>query len=237
MQLSIVMPAYNEGEVISKTIKLVHQKVKTPFELLIVYDFDEDSTVPEVKKLQAKFKNAKLIKNIYGSGALNAIKTGFTKASGEAVCVMMSDLTDDPETLNEMVKCFDEGFDIVSGSRYMPGGKQVGGPFFKQLLSRTAGISLHFIAGIPTLDPTNSFRLYSKRLLKNVKIESNGGFELGIELTVKAYFTGYKVTEVPTTWTYLSKVSRFNMKKWLPKYLKWYLWAISQRLQGNPQKS
>ncbi len=236
MRLSIVMPVYNEGKIIPETIKRVHEQVKTPFELLIVYDMDEDTTVSAVKKIQNKYKNAKLVKNIYGRGALNAIKTGFTKAKGNAVCVMMADLTDDPKSLNEMMKKFDSGFDIVSGSRYMPGGKQIGGPFLKQLLSKSAGISLHFLAGIPTWDPTNSFRLYSKRFLKKTKIESNGGFELGIELTVKAYFGGYKVTEVPTTWDYLSKESRFLLKKWLPKYLKWYFWALEKRLQGYPKK-
>lgn len=229
MLLSIVMPAYNEGEVIGETIKAVHQKVKTPFELLIVYDFNEDSTVKAAQKLKNKYKSTKLVKNIYGKGALNAIKSGLKTAKGEAVCVMMADLTDDPDTLNLMVKKYEQGFDIVSGSRYMPGGRQVGGPFLKQLMSRFAGISLHYITQMPTFDPTNSFRLYSKRFLKSTKIESNGGFELGIELTVKAYFSGYKVTEVPTTWTYLAKVSRFNMKKWLPKYLKWYFLAIKMR--------
>ncbi len=224
------MPVYNEGKVIPETIKRVHEAVNTPFELLIVYDMDEDTTVGAVKRIQAKYKSTKLVKNIYGRGALNALKTGFTKARGDAVCVMMADLTDDPKTLNKMMELYDRGYEIVSGSRYMPGGKQIGGPFMKQLMSRAAGISLHYLTGIPTFDPTNSFRLYSKKFLEKTKIESNGGFELGIELTVKAYFGGHKVGEVPTTWTYLSKESRFLLKKWLPKYLKWYIWAIGQRL-------
>lgn len=237
MRLSIVMPVYNEGEIIPETVKRVHESVSTPFELLIVYDMDEDTTVSAVKKIQNKYKSAKLVKNIYGRGALNAIKTGFTKANGEAICVMMADLTDDPKTLNVMMDKFDAGYDVVSGSRYMPGGKQIGGPFLKQLMSRTAGVSLHLLTGIPTWDPTNSFRLYSRKFLKKTKIESDGGFELGIELTVKAYFGGYKVTEVPTTWDYLSKESRFLLKKWLPKYLKWYLWAVRKRQQGYPKKN
>src|SRR3989304_1752141 len=125
MLLTIVMPAYNEGEVIGKTIKSVHEKLKTPFELLIVYDFDQDSTVPAAKKLEKTYKKTRLVKNIYGRGALNAIKTGFKVARGEAVCVMMADLTDDPQTLNEMTEKYKQGYDIVSGSRYMPGGHQI----------------------------------------------------------------------------------------------------------------
>src|SRR3989344_6365148 len=230
MKLSIVIPVYNEGEVIAETIRRVEAAVEPPHELLIIYDMDEDTTVPVVKRLQSKYHNVKLVKNIYGRGALNALKSGLKKAQGKAVCVMMADLTDDPKVLNQMMGKFKEGYEIVAASRYMPGGHQVGGPVIKQILSRVAGISLHYLVGLPVHDATNSFRLYSKKFLNNVKIESDGGFELATELTVKAHFSGYKVTEVPTNWTYLAKESRFNMKKWLPKYLKWYLWAINKKL-------
>lgn len=232
MKLSIVMPVYNEGEVIAEAIGRVESKVTILHELLIIYDMDEDDTVPPVRKLQGKYPQVKLVKNIYGRGALNALKTGLKKAKGEAVCVMMADLTDDPEILNRMVEKYNDGYDVVAASRYMKGGYQKGGPLIKQILSRVAGISLHYLVGLPTHDATNSFRLYSKRFLNKVKIESDGGFELALELTVKAYLAGYKVTEVPTTWTYLPKESRFYLAKWLPKYLKWYLWAVKRRLNN-----
>lgn len=229
MQLSIVMPVYNEGEVIKETISRVEAAAKTPHELLIIYDMDEDTTVPVVKKLSKIYPNVKLTKNSFGRGALNALKAGLKEASGDAVCIMMADLTDDPKVLNKMMEKFEAGYDVVAASRYMKGGHQIGGPRLKQLLSRVAGISLHYLVGLPTRDATNSFRLYSKKFLDKVKIESDGGFELAIELTVKAHFGGFLVTEVPTTWTYLAKKSRFYLAKWLPKYLKWYLWAVKKR--------
>src|SRR3989344_1021184 len=235
MRLSIVMPVYNEGEVIKKTIHGVETKVKIPHELLIIYDMNEDTTIEPVQKLQKKFPKAKLVKNIYGKGALNALKTGLKKAKGKAVCVMMADLTDDPVILNQMYREYDQGFDVVAASRYMKGGRQIGGPLIKRILTQTAGLSLHYLVGLPTHDATNSFRLYSKKFLKSVKIESDGGFELATELTVKAHFNGYKVTEVPTTWTYLDKESRFYLRKWLPKYLKWYLLAINKKFHGYPK--
>src|SRR3989344_9268141 len=194
MQLSIVMPVYNEGEVIKKTIQGVETKVKIPHELLIVYDMDGDTTIKPVQKLQKKYPNVILIKNIYGRGALNALKTGLKTAKGEAVCIMMADLTDDPVILNQMYRKYEQGFDVVAASRYMKGGRQIGGPLIKQILSRVAGVSLHYLVGLPTYDATNSFRLYSKKFLDSVKIESDGGFELAIELTVKAHFGGFKVT-------------------------------------------
>lgn len=232
MQLTIVIPVYNEGKVIEKTLLNLESTLKISHEVLIIFDMDEDTTVPPVKKLQKKFPNIKLLKNIYGRGALNALKTGLKNAKCEAVCVMMADLTDDPKVINKMYEKYQEGFDVVAASRYMNGGHQIGGPKFKQFLSRSAGISLYYLAGIPTHDATNSFKIYSKKFLNKVKIESDGGFELGIELTVKAFFGGYKIAEVPTTWRYLSKESRFYLKKWLPKYLKWYFWAIGKKLSA-----
>ena len=234
MRLSIVMPVYNEGLVIKETVSRVESAVKTQHELLIVYDMDSDTTIPPVKKLQKKYPNVKLVKN-KSKGALNALKSGIEKASGDVISIMMADLTDDPRVLNQMVKKYDQGFDIVAASRYMKGGKQIGGPLVKKFLTTTAGLSLYYLVGLPVHDATNSFRLYSKKFLDNVKIESDGGFELAIELTVKAHFRGYKVTEVPTIWTYLAKESRFDMKKWLPKYFKWYLWAVNQKLHGYPK--
>ncbi len=234
MKLSIVMPVYNEGKIITRTISQLESSVKIPHELLIVYDKNNDTTIEPVKNLQKRYKNVKLVKNLYAGGALNAIKTGLVKAKGKAICVMMADLTDDPKIVNIMMKKFDQGFDVVAASRYMSGGHQIGGPLLKQLLSRGAGLTLYYLAGIPTHDATNSFKIYSRKFIKGVKIESNGGFELGMELTVKGHFNGYKVTEVPTTWRYLSKESRFYLKKWLPKYLRWYFWALNKKYLGNP---
>ena len=122
--------------------------------------------------MQKKYKCIKLIKNTYGVGALNALKTGLAKATGEAVCVMMADLTDDPKIVDVMMKKFNKGSDIVAASRYMRGGHQIGGPLIKQILSRGAGLSLHYLAGIPTHDATNSFKIYSKRFLRKTKIDS-----------------------------------------------------------------
>lgn len=231
------MPVYNEGDIIGETLRRVESAVKIPHELLIIYDMDNDTTISPVNKLQKKYPNIKLVKNIYGKGALKALKTGLKKAQGDSVCVMMADLTDDPKILNKMYEKFCQGYGVVAASRYMKGGHQIGGPFIKQILSRLAGVSLHYLVGLPTHDATNSFRLYSRKFLQKTGIESDGGFELALELTVKAHFGNYKVTEVPTTWTYLAKESRFYLAKWLPKYLKWYLWAIGKRLNGYPKVS
>jgi hypothetical protein len=142
----------------------------------------------------------------------------------------MGDGSDDPGDIDAMYALARAGADVVAGSRYMRGGHQVGGPLLKRSMSRAAGLSLHWLGGLPIHDATSNYRLYSKRLLQQVAIESTGGFELGLELTVKAYALGMPVAEVPTTWRdRTAGQSRFRLWKWLPRYLRWYWVGIAAR--------
>ena len=230
--LSIVLPVYNEGENIRSALTGLLEKVRTENEILVVYDFDEDSTLPALASFLAEkdIQEGKIrkVRNKYGRGVLNAIKTGMEKAGNRYVVVTMADLCDPPEVIDTMVKkAEEENCDIVCGSRYMKGGSQTGGPFFKGLLSCCAGLSLHFFAGLPVHDATNSFKLYRKSFLAENVIESTGGFELGLELLVKAFLQGRKIDEVPTSWVdRVAGKSNFKLFQWLPKYLKWYFAAF-----------
>lgn len=122
-----------------------------------------------------------------------------------------------------MLALAESGADVVAASRYMRGGRQVGGPLLKGLLSRTAGLTLQWFGRVGTHDATNNFKLYSRRYLETVTIESEGGFELALELTVKAALSGRVVREVPATWRdRTAGESRFRLRAWLPRYLHWY---------------
>lgn len=219
-----MVPVYNEGENAAQTLRgIVEQTHTRPLEVLVVHDFDEDTTVPVVQRLQQEMPELKLYRNRLGRGVLNAIKAGLGAAAAPYVLVTMGDASDDPKDIDAMYALAIGGADVVAGSRYMRGGRQVGGPLLKRTLSRTAGLSLHWLGGLPVHDATSNFRLYSRRLLDRVTIESTGGFELGIELTVKAYLLGMKLAEVPTTWRdRTAGTSRFKLWQWLPRYLHWY---------------
>lgn len=233
--LSVVIPVYNEGENVVPTLRGVVGQTKTrPLEVLVVHDFDEDTTVPVVKRLQAELPQLRLHKNTLGRGVLNAMKSGMRAARAPYVLITMGDGSDDASDIDSMYGLARDGADVVAGSRYMRGGHQVGGPLLKRTMSRTAGLSLHWLGGLPIHDATSNFRLYSKRLLNQVTIESHGGFELGLELTVKAYRLGLRLGEVPTTWRdRTAGQSRFKLWQWLPRYLHWYWRGIAGRLTAN----
>lgn len=226
--IQIVMPVFNERENIRGVLSDLRARVKTPFRVLIVYDFDEDNTLPAAKPLQGEF-DLLFLKNRYGRGVLNAIKTGLEAAvdGGGAVLVSMADLSDDYSVVDEMFARVRAGDDLVCASRYIRGGKQLGGPWFKGFLSRLAGLSLHALTGIPTHDISNSSKMYTPQVLRSIRIESTGGFELGMEIVVKAFSMGFKISEIPAVWKDRSAGrSRFALWRWLPHYLRWYFFAL-----------
>ena len=233
--LSVVVPVYNEGENVAPTLRgIVEKTTVRPLEVLVVHDFDEDTTVPVVKRMQADMPELRLHRNTLGRGVLNAMKSGLRAAKAPYVLITMGDGSDEASDIDAMYALAHAGADVVAGSRYMKGGRQLGGPLLKRTMSRAAGLSLHWIGGLPTHDATSNFRLYSKRLLNQVSIESRGGFELGLELTVKAYRLGLPVAEVPTTWRdRTAGQSRFKLWEWLPRYLHWYWRGIGGRLSGT----
>jgi glycosyltransferase involved in cell wall biosynthesis len=235
--LSVVCPVYNEAENIGNLFSQLKEKISVPMEVLVIYDREDDNTIPAVQDIASNYPfEIRLIKNRFGAGALNAIKSGFLEFRNEAVLVVMADLSDNLSIVDEMYHMIaDEGFDIVCGSRYMPSGRQTGGPLLKKTISRLAGVSLHYLAGLPTHDATNSFKMYRGELLKNIEIESQGGFELGIELVVKTFVRGGRIAELPSTWTdRVTGKSRFRMWKWMPSYLRWYFYAL--RKHKEPTK-
>lgn len=225
--LDIVIPVYNEGAIMAATLREIAAKLHMIHRVHVVYDAEDDNTLPVVRQWQEDHPNVRLLRNRYGRGALNAIKTGLEEVRAGVVLVMMADLADDLVAVDPMFAKINEGFDLVCGSRYMPGGRQIGGPLLKRTLSRLAGVSLHYLAGLPTRDATNSFKMYTGRVLAGFTIESRGGFELALELVVKAHAAGYRIAEVPSVWRERTTgESRFRLWRWLPGYLHWYWYAL-----------
>jgi glycosyltransferase involved in cell wall biosynthesis len=232
VELSIVIPVYNEGDTVEPVLRGLAAGVKTSHELVVVYDFDGDTTVPVIDRLAAEIPRLRGLRNQLGRGVLNAMKVGIAGTTAPYVLISMADGSDEPHVVDQMVALAREGADVVAASRYMRGGRQLGGPLLKRLLSRTAGLTLHWFGDVATHDPTNNFKLYSRRFLDSVTIESKAGFELALELTVKATISGRRVAQVPTTWRdRTAGASNFKLRKWLPEYLRWYVTAFRFRWQ------
>ncbi|MGE5830634.1 MAG: glycosyltransferase family 2 protein [Micromonosporaceae bacterium] len=229
-RVSVVIPVYNEGEAILACLERILRDVTLSSEILIVHDMPEDTTVPYAQKVAATDPRVRPVLNTYGRGPAQAIRFGIHAARAPVAVVTMADGSDDPRQIDELARLVERGVVVAAASRYMPGGQQVGGPRLKRMLSRWAGRSLHTFARVGTRDATNSFKAYSTEFVRQVGIESRTGFEIGLELTAKATRCRRPVAEIPTIWLdrQLGQ-SRFDLGRFLPSYLRWYLHAFGRR--------
>jgi len=232
--LDIVVPVYNEGDNIKTLLDHLASEVKSDKRVFVVYDFEEDTTIPVLWQIKNDYPFEIVIeKNHYGKGILNALKSGLEASTADVVLVTMADLSDSLDVVDRMKEMISAGADVVCASRYIYGGQQIGGPFLKKLFSHIAGVTLHYLIRIPTHDISNNFRMYSRKVIESFNIESTGGFELAMELTIKAYVHGMTVTETPSKWyDRVSGQSNFRMWTWIPKYLHWYFYGIRKTWFG-----
>jgi dolichol-phosphate mannosyltransferase len=224
-RVSIVIPAYEEGEQIVNVLRRNLEAVTLPCEILVVVDDPSDSTLPYVAKVCGEDPSVRALVNTYGRGPANAIRYGIDHAVAPVAVVTMADGCDDPFQIDDLTRLV-----VAAASRYARTGQQVGGPWVKGSLSRLAGLSLHYLARVGTKDATNSFKAYSVPFVRTVGIESDRGFEIGIELVAKARRARMPVAEIPTIW--LDRAfgsSNFKMRAWLVRYVRWYVYAFGPK--------
>jgi dolichol-phosphate mannosyltransferase len=229
LAISVVIPAYNEGDSIIAVLDRIFDAVESECEILVVVDFEEDSTVPVLRDYSEREPRLHTLVSSYGRGPANAIRFGIDQVKNPVVVVTMADGSDDPRQIDALARLVDRGVVVAAASRYSAGGQQVGGPMFKSLLSRAAGRSLGAFGRVGTRDATNSFKAYSTEFIKEVGIDSRSGFEIGLELTAKARRLRRPVAEVPTIW--LDRTlgeSNFQLAAWIPRYLRWYRFAFGR---------
>ena len=211
-------------------MRRLFEAVDIEAEVLVVYDEAHDTTIPALTKLQLEFRNLRSVQNTYGRGPAKAIKFGIDQATAQVVVVTMADGCDDASQIAILTRLVERGVVVACASRYAKTGQQVGGPFWKGVMSKVAGLSLYYGARVGTRDATNSFKAYSTDFVRRVGIESDKGFEIGIELVAKARRFRQPVAEIPTIWLDRSfGVSNFKIATWLPRYLKWYCYAFGTK--------
>ena len=227
--LDIVIPVYNEGRNIVPVLEALQRSVATPFRVLLCYDMAEDDTLPAAAEAQALQGTVVPVRN-RRHGAHGAVVSGFEVSTAPAVLVFPADDTTNAGVIDGMVARCRAGDEIVAASRFMPGGRMVGCPWLKAAITRTANWTLRHLARLPVRDATNGFRLFSRRVLDAVPVESSVGFTYSLELLVKCHRLGWRISEVPTQWFERRAgqgVSRFHVLRWLPAYFRWYAYAFA----------
>jgi dolichol-phosphate mannosyltransferase len=232
-RLDIVIPVYQEGENITHLLDSFVAEVHTPCRVLICYDRDDDSTLAAINAYPKRDAlDIVFVKN-QGRGPHGAVMTGLTQSATPFALVYMADDDFNARRIDGMVEKAEQGYDIVVASRFAAGGCMVGAPWLKGFLVRGASFTLYHLARLPVRDPSNGLRLFSRRVIDEIAVESDSGFCYSIELLVKCHRLGWPIGEVPIEWyERTAGQSRFRVLKWLPKYLRWYFYAFATTWLG-----
>ena len=230
-QLSIVIPVFNEEENITSTIQTLNHVISINHEIICVYDFEGDTTLPILRKLIKQFPQLQIIKNEVAMGPSGAIRAGIHQSTGKQILIVMADGCDDFQQIPKLLSLV-QGIDgVVCPSRYCSGGRQLLAPSLKVLLPKSAGFLLKLFTGIPTSDPTNSFKIYSAKIFDELELQSTVSFSVTLEIVTKAFLLGYQIIEVPTTWKNRTKgESNNNLISSIPAYLKWFLLCFIKKI-------
>lgn len=230
-RVSVVIPVKDEGDNIITCLDRILESVHLPVEVLVVYDDDDDTTLPALEKFVAADAGVHAVQNTYGPSPAKAIRFGIDQSRAPVAVVTMADGSDDAEQIDDLCKLVERGVVVAAASRYMSSGQQIGGPPFKQFFSKWASLTLYWFARVGTRDATNSFKAYATDFVRDVGIQSETGFEIGIELVAKARRLRLGVAEIPTIWLERATgASNFKVIKWMPRYLRWYRFAFGPRL-------
>ncbi|MCK6582761.1 MAG: glycosyltransferase family 2 protein [Anaerolineales bacterium] len=223
--VDIVIPVYNEGGNIISTLKALEAEVSSPVRILICYDSDDDSTLEALKDFESRIEIV-TVKN-RGRYAHGAVMTGFRSSAAPAVISYMADDDYNAGIIDAMIREFHRGSEVVCASRFISGGSMTGCPWLKAVIVRLVSHTLHYLGGLPAHDATNAFRLFSRRLVNAVNVESTEGFVYSLELLAKCHRLGWKISEVPARWFERKEgKSRFKVFAWAPAYLRWYFYVF-----------
>jgi dolichol-phosphate mannosyltransferase len=228
-KLSILLPVRNEGINLQIMLKLLRAVVEMPHEVLVVYDFPEDESIPAVQAVQPGYPELRLVHNTVGKGVINAIRAGVAAADGDTILIFAADEVGPVLAIDDMLALMDKGCDFVSCTRYAHGGRRLGGSIIGGILSRIANKLFHWFSRCALTDATTGIKMFSKTAFNRLHLEARPiGWAVAFEMSVKAQLEGLKLGEVPIISIdrlYGGK-STFRVGPWVYEYLWWFIWGI-----------
>lgn len=231
--LTILIPAKHEEHTVIKTLSLLARYVKTPHRTIVVNISDQsDATANIVNTYIRTHPKVQLIRSIHPKGTFGMAMAAGIKAVRTGVLVpVMADMCDDPRDIDRMYRLARKGWDVVCASRYTKGGKKIGGPWAQSVFSYIVCTAIRFLTRVPTTDVSNAFKMYNATVLKKIQIPQTSGVEVSMEITLRLYFDGATITEIPTTWKgRTAGQSKFKLIERMPKYVRIFLWALGKSI-------
>jgi len=223
VKLSVVIPAHNERESIGATVEALKAELgaaEIPYEIVVVDDASEDGTGEVVRLIAERDPNVRCIRSARPPGFGQAVRAGLDEYTGDAVAIVMADLSDDPGDLVRYYQVLEEGFDCALGSRFISGGRVEDYPRVKLAMNRlvNSGIRVLFRHGYN--DTTNAFKAYRREVIDNVQPLLSNHFNLTVEIPLKAIVRGHSYAIVPISWSNRAHgVSKLRLQEMGSRYL------------------
>lgn len=232
MKVSVIVPVlYREPQLRQTMDGLAALRDRLDMEILLVVDVPDPTREAESRKENDAVAEAVQARTVYRIGERgfgSALRRAFGHATGEVLVPMMADASEDPRDVVRLAEAADQGWDVVSGSRYMAGGGIVG-QTIKQRLSHFYSFLCRLAGGPRIHDVSNAFKAYRRTVVEAVPTVAQS-FDVSVELTLKAHLAGFRVGEVPTVWTNRTEGhSNFSMRTELRNYGRWLLLALRSR--------
>jgi cellulose synthase/poly-beta-1,6-N-acetylglucosamine synthase-like glycosyltransferase len=233
MKASVIVPIlYTEPRLRETLQGVARQRDVVDLEIVLIVDVPDPGREPETRAAAesvAEEVGAVVEYRVGRRGFGSAIRSGFARATGDALIPVMGDACDDPDDLPRLVQKLEEGWDVVAGSRYVRGGRIVGNTL-KQWMSKIYGVLVRAVGGPAIHDVSNAFKAYRRGVVDSVDTVADS-YDISVELTVKAHMAGFAITEIPTTWrNRQAGQSHFRFWRELRRYARWlWLAAIAPR--------
>ncbi|MCX6171119.1 MAG: polyprenol monophosphomannose synthase [Ignavibacteriales bacterium] len=204
MKAIVIIPTYNEIHNIQKLL-LDLLNMYSALDILVVDDNSPDGTSQYVEKIGEKEPRVKIIKREKKMGLGTAYVAGFKYAleNGYDVAIEMdADYSHDPKELEKFLEKIND-YDLIIGSRYIHGVRVINWPIRRLLLSYFANLYTKIITGMPVKDGTGGFKCFRRTVLESIDLNAihSNGYSFQIEMNYKAWKKGFRLLEVPITFT------------------------------------
>jgi dolichol-phosphate mannosyltransferase len=203
LRYSIVIPAYNESQNIVYTVSQLVPVLRAesiPFELIIVNDNSTDDTGNVVGDMLNANPEILLVHNPPPGGFGRAIRCGLAHVTGDAVAIVMADLSDSPDDVVRYYRKLEEGYDCVFGSRFIPGSKVSDYPRIKLVVQRIVNNVIRVMFSTRHNDMTNAFKAYRKYVIDDISPLRAAHFNITIELSLSTLIRQYTIATIPISW-------------------------------------
>jgi dolichol-phosphate mannosyltransferase len=243
MKLSVVIPAHNEFESVGMTVAAVAAELtreQVDYEIVVVDDASTDGTGEVVARLATQDERVRCVRSPYSPGFGHAVCAGLDVYTGDAVAIMMADLSDAPRDLINYYRKLEEGYDCAFGTRFGGGGRTHAYPWLKLAVNRIANTGIRVLFRHGYNDTTNAFKAYRRHVIDQVQPLLSHHFNLTVELPLKAIVRGYRYAVVPVTWTNRQHgVSKLRLQEMGSRYvfIVLYVWLEHHLSRGDYRRT